>query len=245
MGSFLLVLGLIFILYSIAALAYRVSFAKVLILLGIFLAGVGTFLLQERYKVHIPKGIAIAMKVSIIVFLASFIIIEGVIIYHGSKTDHEKVDYLVILGAGLWGETPSLSLQQRLEESLKFIKNNSTTRIVLSGGMGPGETITEAEAMKRYLVERGVDEGLIIKEDKSTSTKENLQFTKELLKKNNEAIKIQLVTNNFHMFRAKLLARSCGFNVYGQPAPLHPLLVPAYYLREYMAVIKSVLFDLR
>jgi uncharacterized SAM-binding protein YcdF (DUF218 family) len=245
MGSSLLLLGLIFILYSIAALAYRVSFAKFLILLGIFLAGTGTFLLQERYKVHIPKGVALVMKVSIIIFLTSFIIIEGVIIYHGSKTDQEKVDYLIILGAGLWGETPSLSLQQRLEESLDFIKKNPTTRIVLSGGMGPGETITEAEAMKRYLVKRGVDDSLIIKEDKSTNTKENLLFTKELLKKDNGTIKIQLITNNFHMFRAKLLARSCGFEVYGQPATLHPLLVPAYYLREYMAVLKSVIFDLR
>lgn len=247
LGAAILVFSAVVISYSVAALAYRVSFAKFIIIMGIFLAAVGTFLIQERYKIHIPNVLVIAIKVILAAFLISFVVVEGLIIYQGSKTDNEKVEDLVILGAGLWGETPSLSLRQRLDESLDFIKKNPDTKIVLSGGMGPGETITEAEAMKRYLVERGVDEKLIIKEEKSTDTKENLKFTKELLKKINgkEKAKICLITNNFHMFRAKLLAKSLGFEVYGQPAPLHPLLVPAYYLREYFAVIKFFIFDLK
>lgn len=247
LGAAILVFSTIVILYSLAALAYRVSFAKFMIVLGIFLAAVGIFLIQERYKIHMPNALLMAIKVIVAAFLISFVVIEGLIIYNGSKTDDEKVDYLVILGAGLWGETPSLSLKQRLDESLDFIRKNPDTKIVLSGGMGPGETITEAEAMKRYLEERDVDSRLLIKEEKSTDTRENLQFTKELLKKldGKEKVKICLVTNNFHMFRAKLLAKSCGFEVYGQPATLYPLLVPAYYLREYMAVIKSAIFDLK
>lgn len=245
-GILVIIFGTVITLYSFAALAYRVSFAKLLLIAGIFITAAGAFILQNRYIIRIPRGLSIAIKSIFVAFLISFIVIESLVIYSGSRAESNQADYLVILGAGLWGDTPSLALKQRLDEGLAFITKNPTTIIVLSGGKGPGETITEAEAMKKYLVERGVEEKFIITEDKSTNTKENLQFTKELLEKQNgkDNFKIALVTNNFHMFRAKLIAKSCGFKVYGQPAPLHPLLVPAYYIREYMAVIKSAIFDL-
>lgn len=246
-GLLFILLGVYSIAYCFSIMTYGVTFSKFFAALGILfiIFGLIVIFIDEKYLVHKPKFIIKLIKAMFIFLLASFIIIESFIVYHGGKKDSAQVDYLVVLGAGLWGETPSLTLRQRLDESLGFIKENPSTKVIVSGGMGPGETITEAEAMRRYLVDKGVDDKLIIKEDKSTSTEENLKFTRNLLKQidTRENIKIKIVTTNFHMFRSKLLAKSNGFEVYGQPAPIHPLLIPAYYIREYMAVIKSLIFD--
>ncbi len=247
LGLILIVIGACSIIYSFGTRFYGVTFSNFFALGGLVLiaAGIASIFIKEKHLKFFPRPIIITVKVGFIVLLTSFIVIEGLIIYHGSKTDSVDVDYLVVLGAGLWGETPSLTLRQRLDESLEFIKENPSIRVIVSGGMGTGETITEAEAMKRYLVQHGVDEKLIIKEDKSTSTKENLKFTRELLRgiDGKDNIKIKIITTNFHMFRSKLLAKSNGFQVYGRPAPIHPLLIPTYYIREYMAVIKTFMFD--
>jgi uncharacterized SAM-binding protein YcdF (DUF218 family) len=85
----------------------------------------------------------------------------------------------------------------------------------------------------------------IIKEEKSTNTLENMKFTTEILKglDKRENIEVTIVTNNFHMFRAKFLAQRQGLKAYGYPSQLHPMLVPTYFVREYLAVINSFIFD--
>lgn len=247
-GVLLIILGGICITYSIASYLFRVTFAKFFSVIGLLFVLLGVVILSGKYAGFMNKHRKVykTFKIVMIIFLVSLIVIEAPIIYYGFKKDKEPVDYIVVLGAGLWGESPSLALLERLEEGTKVIKENPNTKIVVSGGMGPGETITEAEAMKRYLVKNGVEEGRIIKEDKSRSTSENMEFTKKVIESidNKKDIKIRVITNNFHMFRARLLAKHYGFNAYGSPATLHPLLVPSYYVREYMAVIKTLLFDI-
>lgn len=249
LGILLIMLGAYSVVYCFSVMIYRVNFSKFFLVLGVMclLAGIGSMFFKRSFLPQKLRPIIPAVKVVISLGMLSFLIIESLIIYSGSKTDRAKVDYLVILGAGLWGDTPSLALQERLDEGIKFIKKNPEVKVVLSGGQGSGETITEAEGMRRYLISKGIDEKLLIKEERSKSTKENMKFTKELLsemdtKKN---IKIMVVTNNFHMFRAKLLARNSGFTAYGEPSELFLPLVPAYYTREYLAVIKTLIFDLR
>lgn len=246
-GNVIIILGFLSIIYCFAASAYRVSFALFFGMFGCVSAIVGYIIkkLDKKYLIYTHN---IFFKIFMLIFVllvVSFVTIEGLIIYNGSKEDNDEVDYLVVLGAGLWGDTPSLTLRQRLNESLDFIEKNPNIKIILSGGMGPGETITEAEGMKHYLVSNGVDEKLIIKEEKSTSTEENLKFTKNLLKQidGRENLKIKIVTSDFHIFRAKLLAKKNGFIAYGKPSPTHPMLIPAYYIREYMAVVKTLIFD--
>jgi uncharacterized SAM-binding protein YcdF (DUF218 family) len=242
-------LGLFCIVYYFGIIILsRVSFSKFFLAFGVLLIIIGatTLFMDGRY---LPKKVSFMVKIikiMVIIIVVSFIILESLIVYNGNKTDKASVDYLVILGAGLWGDSPSLALQERLDESLKFIKVNPNVKVILSGGKGPGETITEAEGMRRYLIDHGVSEKQLIKEENSTSTKENMQFTKNLLNNidGRKHIKIKIVTNNFHMFRAKLLARNSGFIAYGEPSVLYPLLIPAYYTREYLAVIKTLIFDL-
>ncbi|MFL0267141.1 YdcF family protein [Candidatus Clostridium radicumherbarum] len=248
-GILLILLGIYSIVYCFSIMIYRVNFSKFFLLLGVVLIIIGLIIVffKEIYLPQKLKFILKPIKILLIFTIVVFIIIEGLIIYNGCKKDTAAVDYLVVLGAGLWGDTPSLALQERLDESIKFIKENPHIKVVLSGGKGPGETITEAEGMRRYLISKGIDNKLLIKEEKSTNTKENMQFSKSLLKEidGRENLRIKIVTNNFHMFRAKLIARNSGFTAFGQPAELFAPLIPMYYTRECLAVIKTLIFDLR
>lgn len=180
------------------------------------------------------------------IFIASFVLIEGLIIISANTDKNVGVDYLVILGAGLKGEEITLTFKNRLDKGIKYLGENPGLKVVVTGGQGPGETITEAEAMERYLVRNGIDKSRIIKEDKATSTSENMKYTKEVLGKltGKSDHSIMIVTNDFHMFRSKGLARHNGFTAYGLPAATNPLILPNCYIREYFAVVKSLVFDL-
>jgi len=175
-------------------------------------------------------------------------VIESLIIINSFTDDDMPVDYVVVLGAGLFGDQPSPSLHYRLQKALEYTKKHPHVPIVVSGGQGPDEWITEAEAMECFLLQNGIEAKRIIKEERSTSTKENLIFTKELLKHdiNTKKPTLLIVTSEYHMFRAKFLAKRNGFIPYGKCAatPAYPrYLKPLYYFREYFAVIKSFFFD--
>ncbi len=224
-----------------------ITFAEFYLVLGIILIliGYGKKYTKRGYLVLAPGTVKNIIMGIIALGMISFVILETVIITSAIPTKKTDSDYLVVLGAGLRGEIPSLTLLQRLDKSLEYIKNNPDIKIVVSGGKGAGETITEAEAMKRYLTRHGVREERIIKEEKSTNTLENLKFTAKILKEldKKENLKITIVTSDFHVFRAKFLAARQGFKVDGYSVISEPILMPSYYVREYFAVIKSFVFD--
>jgi len=244
-----IILGIICEVYFLGTIIFggRVTFAEFYLGLGVLLITLGVLYGRnnDKYTLIRPGKIKTVMKTCFFIGLASFVIIEGLIIQSAISKHGEKTDYLMILGAGLRGEIPSVTLYQRLYTSLEYVKLNPKVMVVVSGGRGPGETITEAEAMKRFLIEHGVEKKQIIKEENSTSTLENMKFTRVVLEKLDKGknIKITIVTNNFHMFRAKFLAQRQGLKAYGYPSPLHLMLVPTYFVREYFAVINSFIFD--
>lgn len=185
------------------------------------------------------------IKIIALILIFSFIMIEGLIIINGQENKEYDVDYLVVLGSGLWGDVLSPTLLGRMNKSLEFIENNPNTKIVVCGGQGKGENMPESEAMRDYLVLNGVDESKIIQEDKSTSTLENLKFAKNILEKldGKKNHKIMIVTNEFHLFRSKFIAKRLGFTPYGMPSKTITSIAPKYFIREYFAVIKSFIFD--
>lgn len=185
------------------------------------------------------------LKLLMVFLILSFIMVESVIFYNSTIEEQAEVDYLLILGAGVAGEKPLPLLQNRMDKALEFIATNPSVTVVVSGGQGPGEDISEAEAMKRYLLKSGIEKSRIIKEDNSTSTYENIKYTKALLKgiSGDGEFKIMLVTSDFHMFRAKTLAKGQGFITYGTPADTPPQKLLYYYTREYLAVMKTFLLD--
>lgn len=177
--------------------------------------------------------------------MASFIIIEGLIIVNGNVKNIDDVDYMIVLGARLYGDVPSPALHERLKVAEKYLQDDTDLKVIVSGGQGPDEYISEAEAMEKYLINKGIDKNRIVIEDKSTSTFENIRNSLNIIKEVDdlENPRVLLVTNKFHVFRSKLLANRLGARAYGLPAEIPPTIVIPQYIREYFAVIKSFIFD--
>lgn len=180
------------------------------------------------------------VKVTFLSLLILFIFVESLIIYNGFKTDlNDKSDYIIVLGARVKGEVPSLALKYRLEKAYEYMSNNPETKAILSGGKGDGENISEAEAMRRYLVGRGISEERLILEDRSTSTDENIINSFEIINEENPESKIIVITSRFHILRSKMIAKEFGREVDGIGAKTMQFLIPNYYLREFFAVISE------
>lgn len=185
------------------------------------------------------------LAILIIIGLASFIIIEGLIIIEARKKEINKVDYVIVLGARLYGDIPAPALKERLKAAKDYLLDNEEVDVIVTGGQGADEDIAEAEAMSKYLIDSGIGMDRIIIEDKSTSTFENLKFSLDILgdSEDNQEIEVLIVTNDYHLFRSKFLAKRLGMLPYGLPAKTPPSMIPWAYIREYFAVIKSALLD--
>ena len=144
--------------------------------------------------------------------------VTGVIVIHASAGHPEEAcNYLIVLGAGVNGTVPSLSLRERLDAAYDYLQEYPHTICVVSGGQGSGEDITEAECMYRYLTGKGIAPERIVQEDQATSTQENLVYSLELI--NPEATQsVGILSSEYHLFRAGLLAKECGITTLGIPA---------------------------
>ena len=120
------------------------------------------------------------------------------------------------------------------------IKKTKNIKIIVAGGQGNGEDISEAQAMYDYLVQNGIPADIIIKEDKSTNTEENFRFSEKFIE--DKLAKIGIVTNNFHIYRAKKLAHAKGLdNITGIPASSDNVLFINYMVRESIGIVKDYL----
>ncbi len=148
----------------------------------------------------------------------------------------QNLEYVIVLGAQVRGTQPSRALRKRLDCALEYAQNNPNTVFILSGGQGSDEEISEAQCMYTYMAEQGMDTNRLRMEDRSTSTKENLRFSAELLDK--EKNHIGILSNNFHIHRALLLAAEEGYHqVYGLPAPSDTVMQLQYVVREICALM--------
>ena len=173
----------------------------------------------------------------------------GAVLY-GSH-DHIRGDpqVMVILGCQVkpWG--PSVLLQDRLDKALDYLEDHPDLIIVVSGGQGPDEPVSEARCMYDYLTEHGVDEAQILLEDQSHNTVENLRYTMDLLAEAgyDTTADMVVVSNGFHLTRVRMLwSRVCGgdYNLSTLAAPSSH--VPSrlkMYIREPLALVKSFVFD--
>ena len=152
--------------------------------------------------------------------------------------------WIIILGAQVRGRKITDSLKRRLDAAIHYLEENERTMVVVSGGRGPGEDISEADAMEQYLIEQGVAENRIRKEDQSVSTRENLSFSRRFIDPKHETVGI--VTNNFHSYRAKLLAEQEGYaHVFSVSASSNYVFQINYLVREFFAVLAIFLKNKR
>lgn len=147
---------------------------------------------------------------------------------------------IVVLGAAVYGERVSGLLARRLDAAYASYQQNPDAWIVVTGGQGPGESIPESTAMKRYLVEKGVPAQRILEENKSTSTEENFRFTREILLAHGFSpdAPIAYATNAFHCYRAGKYASLAGFpQANAIPASIGFSSILPCYMREALAVL--------
>lgn len=150
-------------------------------------------------------------------------------------------EYIVVLGAGVRGTVPSLSLQERINAAYDYLLSHPNTIAVLSGGQGPGEDITEAACIYRELTNKGIEGSRLLIEDKSASTIENLRFSLALLEETlgKRPTRIGIISSEYHLFRASLFAKELQVESCGIPAKTSWFALKVnYFLREIVAVWK-------
>ncbi len=167
---------------------------------------------------------------------AAFFLLQAAQVAGGMFRKKEPdLDYVIVLGAQVKGEKPSRALRKRLDCAYKYAVENPRTKLILSGGQGSGEDITEAECMRRWLTEAGLEPDRLLLEDRSASTRENLEFCRRLY--HPEKARTGILSNNFHICRALILARDMGYTeVFGIPAHSDPWMQPHYIVREVFAL---------
>lgn len=135
-----------------------------------------------------------------------------------SKKADGKSNYAIVLGAKVNpGAVPSKSLKNRLDAAANYAKQYPNVQLIVSGGQGDDEDEAEAIVMRDYLLEQGIEKHRIIVEKESTSTYENIKFSSKFIPQNQE--KITLITNDFHLARAQMIAKNLGFEVDVVAAP--------------------------
>lgn len=240
----LLVLGLLSLMYYGVILSYagiNSSFAWFWLA-----AGIGCLLLcvaikyMKYHDLSLPRSLRFGGILLFTLGMCIFTVVEGTLIYHANQKPDKNVDYLIVLGAQVRGTRITKSLKKRLDSAATYLKENETTKAIVSGGKGPGEDIAEAEAMMNYLIQQGIAKDRIVQENQSTNTKENIEFSKRLIKETDATVAI--VTNGFHIFRATSIAKKQNIGqVQGLSAPSDSILFINYYVREGIAVLKDKL----
>ncbi len=176
------------------------------------------------------------------VLLVIFVVVSAFMIAEIRNSPPEN-STLIVLGCKVKGETPSLMLEKRLLAALDYLEKNENTFCVVSGGQGADEAISEALAMQRFLVQNGISSGRIILEDKSTSTFENLSFSLKLLEKNGlDKGNLTIVSSEFHLLRASVIAKKLGLETTSLPAKTSWYLFPTYWLRDAMGNVYEFIF---
>ena len=177
--------------------------------------------------------------------LVYFIAVEAFIVGSASGDSDADYDYIIVLGAAVRGDTPSRALVERMEAARAYLLSHPDAVAIVSGGQGDGENLSEAEAMYKWLTAKGIDGSRLIIEDRATSTYENLKYSFEIINsRGHEAdASVAVVTSEYHIYRAKLLASSLGAEVGGIPAKTSaPAVKLNYFIREAFGVTYQWIF---
>ena len=218
-----MIIGILCILYGIMVLMIRsgTTFFVVWFALGAFFLLLG-FMVRNHLLEVIPRllrGVLLVM------------ICAGVLML---------VDCLIVLGAQVREDGPSAVLKYRLDAAADYLRENSSTVCIVTGGKGPSEPFSEGQGMKDYLVRAGIPAERIIVEDRALNTVQNIQYSKALMPSPDASVAI--VTNNFHVTRGLALARRQGLtNAYAIAAPSTVVYLPNNMLREFFGLSKDFL----
>lgn len=221
-------------------MGYGTYFFLIWGVIGILLGGFSYLLWNKGLAQRIPLFVRRLFWICLAVGLIAFVAVEGMILSDFSAQAQDGADYCIVLGAQWKKDRPSYILKQRLDKAVEYLERNPDTYVIVSGGQGRNETISEAEGMALYLENAGIAAERIIQENASGDTGENLEYSGVHLDK--EGDRVVIVTNNFHVYRAVKIARKKGYiRVEGLAADSYPAMLPNNMLREFCGVLKDYL----
>lgn len=237
---FILIGAFVLFLYAAPLVETKLNFGNIFgISLGLMFVLIG-FLFNIIKNLLIFK---IAFAFISICLLAFFIILGYVI--NKSKQTATNEETIIVLGCRVKGDKPSLSLIERSRVASEHLKKNKTAVAILSGGQGDDELISESECMRRLMLEYGIDESRLYLEDKSTTTDENIAFSKKIIEENKLSKSIAIATSEYHEARALIIAKRYGFKAKSLPChTLNRVKIP-FYTREVFGLINESIKNLR
>ena len=186
---------------------------------------------------YLPGLLRKILIVLIILGIVLFLLVEGCVLSGFSKKGKDHLDYVIVLGAQIYEYGPSVVLRYRLDKTIEYLQENPETICIVSGGQGENEPFTEAEGMANYLMQKGIAEDRIRKEESSQNTIQNIRFSMAMME---EGSSVGIITNNFHLFRARAIAKKQGLsNCVGIPADSKAIYLPNNMLREFFGILKD------
>ena len=159
--------------------------------------------------------------------------------YANYKAD-DGAQTVIVLGCKVYGSTPSRYLRNRCKKAAEYLEKNPDAVAVLSGGQGYDEDISEAQCMENVLTGLGIDKSRLFKEEKSTSTAENIAFSKTVIEENGLSESVLIVTNEFHEYRAKLICDKNGLDFHSSCSHSSLYTFLTYHTREMAALLKEL-----
>lgn len=209
---------------------------------GIAVALFAAFLLLF-YKKLADKGgkLKVLMRTLTVVFLVgiAWCTYLTVLMFSFGTAEIPKDTDIMVLGAQIYSEDHvSISLKGRLVAAEKYLEENPEAAVFVTGGQGSNEPCPEAHAERKYLLKQGFSEDRIIVEDKSTTTRQNMENSLAIAKEHGIEPSFGIVTQSFHMFRSLKLAEEVGITAYPVVAETDKYLFPSYYGRELLSLTK-------
>ena len=199
-------LGLLMIIYYFIIVilnGFGTSFSLFWLIFGIFFALSYFYRKQKIYRIlnYITK-----------IIICIFCVFQIFLVYYMNTETVDNADYVIVLGAKVNGTIPSDALMSRIEKCADYMQTHKNSIAIASGGKGLNEDISEAEAIKKELINKGIEENRILTENKSRTNVENIKYSAKLISKYK---KVAVITSDYHIFRALIICKSYGINAVG------------------------------
>ena len=189
----------------------------------------------------LPWQLQTVIKLIVLVIAALTVSITAVMV-SAILQPAAEADTVIVLGCKVDRNGPSRMLRERLDAAYDYLQENTDAIVIVTGGQGSDEPEPEGTAMQKYLVNKGIDAGRIYVEDKSESTRENLINAESIMQENRLSAPVLIVTNEFHVLRARMIANSLSIEASTLPAPTDLFFFGAYYIRELYGVLYQIVF---
>lgn len=177
-----------------------------------------------------------------LLFIISLALILGSIyVMNRGKDTAKNQKVLIVLGCRVKGDVASVALEKRAESAYFYLLKNPNSVAILSGGQGKDENMTEAQCLKNLLVGRGISQERLFLEEMSTSTRQNIAYSKKIIEQNGFSSDVAVATSEYHQLRAKLICKNYGLNAFAVSSKTKPILLPTFLLRELMALVNEKL----